>query len=873
MTPHDSIAHYRIVSKLGEGGMGAVYRATDTKLNRDVAIKLLPAAFANDSGRLARFTREAQVLASLNHPNIAQIYGVEDRALVMELVEGEELKGPVPLDTAIACAKQLAAALEAAHEKGIVHRDLKPANIKVTSDGVLKVLDFGLAKAAEDSPAQTASSPTISPTLSLEMTQAGMILGTAAYMSPEQARGKAVDKRADIWAFGVVVYEMLSGAMLFRGETASDSMIAVATREPDWSALPADTPPYVRKLLARCLQKDPRLRLRDIGEARIALEQPDMSEAGAAPVQHASRRPWLVWVGALLALGLGLAAGALWLRPHPDDAVTVRFALPYPEGTTQPGNPSAAQAVASPDGRWIALTATMEGKRAIWVRSTGSIEARRLEGTDGATTPFWSPDGQFLAFFADDKLKKIAAAGGTPHTICDAPLPTSVGAGDGGDWNTDGIIVFATGAPGPLQRVPAAGGTPSAFTKLDASAEERKHSVPQFLPDGRRVLYFVQAREAEKSGIYVQELGSEHRTLVMRNAQRGGWAPPGYLLFARETTLFAQAMDARTLRLSGEPVPIVENLTSSTINGRASFAVSRSGILIYRVNGAVNAGQLAWYSRDGKRLSAIGPPGGYRALRLSPDEKTVVLFSGSKSNADITMTDLLTMDLSTGLINPVLQNFQSSGYAAAWSPDSTRFALNTTRAGEILEVVAASGQSRSLAKGLFFYDWSPDGQFLICAADAGRKLVTLPLAPGAQPQTVSSFPSPRSGFAFSPDGKLVAFDSQESRRSEVWVASFPSFAEKRQISAEGGVLPMWRKDGKELFFRGLDGFIMSADINTAGKIQSSVPKPLFPTSDPSYPFPRFAPSGDGKRFLIFESKPEERAPLRVAVNWAAELKK
>ena len=870
MSPQQTIAHYRIVSKLGEGGMGAVYRATDIKLNRDVAIKVLPDSFANDSGRLARFTREAQVLAALNHPNIAQIYGVEDRALVMELVEGAELKGPLPVDTAIACAKQLADALEAAHEKGIVHRDLKPANIKITPDGVLKVLDFGLAKASEESPSQTAASPTISPTLSLEMTQAGMILGTAAYMSPEQARGKAVDKRADIWAFGVIVYEMLTGDMLFRGETASDSMIAVATREPDWSALPADTPPHVRKLLARCLQKDPRRRLRDIGEARIALEQPDSTEAAAFPAQLTSRRRWLPWMAAIFTLVLGLAAGAFWRRPQPDDALTVRFALPYPEGTTQPGNPSAAQAVPSPDGRLIALTAISKGKRSIWLRPTASTEVRRLDGTDGASTLFWSPDGQFIAFFADDKLKKIPAAGGVAHTICDAPLPSSVAAGDGGDWNNDGIIVFATGAPGPLQRVSAAGGTPTAFTKLDASAGERKHSVPQFLPDGRHVLYYAQARDANKSGIYVQELGSEHRTLVMRNEQRAAWAPPGYLLFARETTLYAQAMDAKTFRLSGEAVPVAENVATSTINGRAGFAVSRSGVLVYRVIGAVGTGQLAWYSRDGKRLSAVGEPNRYWALRLSPDEKTVAVFS-TESFADLTVSNLLTMDLSTGLVTPVMQNLRSPWYSSAWSPDSKRVAFNSRSEG-VMEVIVASGQTRSLAKDLLVDDWSPDGQFLICEAESGRQTVLLAPSPGAKPQTVSSNPSPRARFAFSPDGKFVAFASQESRRSEVWVAVFPSFAEKRQISADGGNLPMWRRDGKELFFRGPDGFIMSAEITTAGKIQSTVPKPLFQTSDPSYPFPRFAPSGDGKRFLVFESTPDEAA-LRVVVNWAAELKK
>jgi len=435
MSPQQSIAHYRIVAKLGEGGMGAVYRATDTRLNRDVAIKILPPAFAEDVARMARFEREAQVLASLNHPNIAAIYGVEQGAIVMELVEGADLAGPVPVDTAIDYARQIATGLEAAHEKGIVHRDLKPANIKVTPDGVIKLLDFGLAKATDES-ASTVNL-TQSPTISMAMTQAGAILGTAAYMSPEQARGKPVDRRADIWAYGIILYELLTGRHPYgTGETVTDTLAAIVLKEPDLTALPAETPAHVRRLIERCLRKDPKMRLRDIGEARVLLGEAEPAAAAGAP--SPIKRAWLPWTAAGVGLALAALAGIAWMRSGTTDPGpgTIRFSVPLPPGTSFSSANSATEWVPSPDGRNLAMIVSENGKSSLWVRPLAATAAHRLDKTEGATYPFWSPDGQSIGFFTNDKLKRIAVSGGDVSTLCAVSARTPIGSGgEGAAWS------------------------------------------------------------------------------------------------------------------------------------------------------------------------------------------------------------------------------------------------------------------------------------------------------------------------------------------------------------------------------------------------------------------------------------------------------
>jgi eukaryotic-like serine/threonine-protein kinase len=858
-----AIGHYRITSKLGEGGMGAVYRATDTKLGREVAIKVLPPAFADDSGRMQRFEREAQVLASLNHPNIAAIYGVEQGAIVMELVEGADLKGPVPVATAIAYARQIVDALEAAHEKGIVHRDLKPANIKVTPDGVVKVLDFGLAKAAEPAAATAGgASPTVSPTLSLAMTQAGMILGTAAYMAPEQARGKEVDKRADIWAFGVILYELLTGTPLHGGETVSDTLAAVLLKEPDYTRLPAETPAKVRRLIRSCLQKNPRQRLRDIGDARLLLDEVEPEATALA----SSKRAWLPWALAAAGLALGVAAGVgimVWQRPTAGPPVaTVRFPFSYPEGTVETLSLAAAQIVPSPDGRYLAVVAATNGINSVWIRHSGAQSAHRLDRTEGANFPFWSPDGQFLAYFADNKLKKMSAAGGPPQTLTDVSRSDgrSSFAGDGGTWNAAGEIIYATGAS-PLMRTTAAGGPGTPVTTLDAASGEVKHSWPQFLPDGKHVLYFAGATDRRNSGIYVQEPGSSKRVLVTRNPTRGVWAPPGYLLFTRDSTLYAQRMDPKSFQLTGEPSPIAEEVSTNESNGRSAFAVSTNGVLVYRGGVFNEDGQLAWVDRQGKRLGAIGKPGAYQAVKLSPDEKSAMVSVG---------TDVAIVDLTTGVQTAVTTDGQAHQLLGPWSPDSQRVAINHPRLKNILEFTVLSGRVRELkVEGLAANDWSADGSSLLCIDQNGTRLGLLPLE-GGPLRVLSDTPYRKVTFRLSPNGKFVAYTSNESGRNQLVVASFPSFGERRPVSIDEGRSPKWRKDGRELFFQSGEN-LMSVEVKTEPRIEAGVPQVLFEVGRSTFAS-LYSPSSDGTRFLVIE-RPRRTAPAQtmVVVNWAAEL--
>jgi serine/threonine protein kinase len=539
MSPGYAIAHYRVTAKLGQGGMGEVWRATDTKLNRDVAIKILPQAFAQDADRMARFEREAQVLASLNHPNIAAIYGVENRALVMELVPGPTLaerieQGAIPLEEALPIARQIADALEYAHEKGIVHRDLKPANIKVTPEGRVKVLDFGLAKALSND--HSAADPVSSPTLTMRATTAGVILGTAAYMSPEQARGAETDRGADIWAFGVILYEMLTRRALFAGPTISDTLAAVLKTEPDWSALPPDTPPAIRRLLRRCLERDRKRRLHDIADARLDLEEAPDPSPEHTPAAPGRVLPWAL--AATLAVSL-LTLALFHFRETPPDDRVLQFLIQPPEKT------SFGSSAISPDGRILAFTVT-GADRSLWVRRLDSSTPHALPGTYGATFPFWSPDSRYIGFFAEGKLKRVDVSGGPVQTLATASSPR------GGAWNRDGTVVFAPAAISALSVISAAGGDAKALTRLDPSRLELNHRWPSFLPDGRHFLYVVQSSRPENSGIFLQSLDSTNRVRLLPDVSNPAYAG-GYLLFARGGTLMAQPFDAGKLRLTGEP--------------------------------------------------------------------------------------------------------------------------------------------------------------------------------------------------------------------------------------------------------------------------------------------------------------------------------
>jgi eukaryotic-like serine/threonine-protein kinase len=841
--------------------MGEVYRGADTRLGREVAIKVLPPMFAEDAERMARLEREAQVLAALNHPNIAGIYGVEDGALVMELVEGQDLRGPVSLETALNYALQIAAALEAAHEKGIVHRDLKPANIKVTSEGVIKLLDFGLAKPNDEAPPPGG---TMSPTISLAMTRAGVILGTAAYMSPEQAAGKPVDKRADIWSFGVVLFELLSGRPLFDGETVAHTLADVLRAEIDLNHLPPGTPAAIRDIVRDCLERDVKNRTRDIGDVRIALQRFVREPLAVAPPLAGSRSRWLPWTLTAISLAI-LAAVFVVFRPTPDNPVTTRFTLSLPEGTIEPFGPNAPEAVPSPDGRYIAFIARHSGTNLshVWIRPMDSISAQRLDKTEGASHPFWSPDGQYIGYFADRKVKKIALSGGSPQTICEVGS-TFMGFGDGGTWNREGVVLFSIGL-GPLQQTSAAGGPATPATKLDTSRKETAHVWPQFLPDGRHVLYLARSSERDKTGIYIEDVGSGQRTLVLSNATRGAYAA-GYLLFAREGVLLAQRLSLKTFTLQGAPVPIVPEISANENSGRAAFSASENETLVYR-SGFQN-GQLGWYDREGKRLSTVAAPGDYGAIRLSPDEKRAVISRNQTAGRTVWV-----MDLDTGLIRRAASDSDLFGATSAWSPDSTQIAAGPSSRG-ILSVTIASGATTVLSPVPDFRtgDWSNDGRFLVGISSDYRRILLLNLEGDRKVKTVYDTPYPKLELTLSPDAKWIAYTTYDSGQPEVFVASFASFEERKRISPGGGSQPLWGKASEEIYFRASDGALMAVPVKTGAKIDVGTAKELFKMN--AGPGPRrYAASGDGKRFLVNESlQKDDFSNLTVTLNWTAALK-
>jgi Tol biopolymer transport system component/predicted Ser/Thr protein kinase len=857
---------YEILGLIGEGGMGEVYRATDTMLARDVAIKIIPAAFTQDADRMARFQREAQVLASLNHPNIAAIYGVEDRALVMELVEGPTLADRIaqgPLDEALPIARQIAEALEYAHERGIIHRDLKPANIKLTPESRVKLLDFGLAKAlAGDS---ISSNPASSPTLTMRATVAGVILGTAAYMPPEQAKGKDVDQRADIWAFGVVLTEMLTGRRMYTGETASEVLAAVIMNEPDLSGLPVATPSPIRRLIRRCLDKDPKRRLQAIGEARIALDNPPPDEPATATAVSRLRPGWVPWafIGTL-----GIALGFLGFRHFTEETRVLKLSVQPPERATVVSNGVPA---VSPDGRRLAFVAVVDGKRSLWVRDLNSLAARPLAGTEEANDPFWSPDSRFLAFFAGGKLKKIGVAGGPVLTLCDA------GTIRGGSWSKDDIIVFTPTLTGGLFQVPAAGGSTTAVTALDQTLGENSHRWPWFLPDGRHFLYTARNTDPEKSAVYVAELDSKNRQRVIAASSNTVYAPPGYLLFVRERTLMAQPFDASKHVTTGDPAPIAEQVDYVGIQMQGQFSSSQNGILAY-TSGFLSGGstQLTWFDRSGKVAGVVGTPGVLSWPAISPDGKTVAL---DRADPQTGHYDLWLHDLAQGTASRFTFSAQTNQYPV-WSPDGTHIAFLSSRDGGVpnLYQKATSGasQDEALDKSTRTKqpeDWSRDGRYIIEQVNDPKTKVdtwVLPLFGDRKPFPYLQTEFSEQAAKLSPNGQWLAYAADETKRFEIYVQSFPTPGGKWQVSTNGGILPIWSRDGKELFFIGADGKLMAVDVKGSAKFEAGVPKPLF---DVRLGGSQFDVSKDGRFLIPVLTEQVVNAPMTVVVNWTAELKK
>jgi serine/threonine protein kinase/Tol biopolymer transport system component len=817
--PGHRLGPYEVVGTLGAGAMGEVYRARDTSLNRDVAIKVLPELVGKDSERLNRFTREAQALAALNHPNIAHIHGLDQSSdggvLVMELVEGDDLsdhiaRGPMPVSEAVPIARQIAEALEAAHERGIVHRDLKPANIKIRPDGTVKILDFGLAKAFE--PDSGVSRPGgDSPTVTSGATEQGVILGTAAYMAPEQARGRAVDKRADIWAFGVVFYEMLTGERAFAGDGFSDVLAAVLHGEVDWQKLPAGTPPRVRQLLARCLTTDVKQRLRDIGEARIALSAVEGGESETPGTKGATRpsrwRERLAWGVAALAmvtativlLQRGGAAGQASLPP---DITRLSF-LPPPGYLL---NPDSANLAISPDGRMVAFVVGtgVATENQLWVRHLGSPDPRRIESGDGVSLPFWSPDSTRIGFFADRKLKTVAAAGGPAEVVCTAPF------GRGGTWGRANVIVFAPDANGPLHTVPASGGVSTAITTLDQSRKEMGHRFPFFLPDGDHFLYAAIPGVDDSYEISAGSLQQPSvRTRIGSMETAPVYAEPGWLLFARQGVLAAQAFDANALRLSREPVSLGD--PSLPVTGPAAYeagprvSASSTGSLAYVLSPAVDTA-VKWMDYQGRVTGSVSVPAGrYTNVAIAPDNKKAVLVrADSPSASSLWLTDL------TRVSAVPLSSAGGRNVAPVWSPDSGRVVFASDRQGQqaFYEKSVTDGSvEREVAR---FADrtaepraWSNDGLWLLFnRVDPGTRwnVYRMPASGAGEALPLINGAGIEIGARESPDSRWMAYLSDETGRLDLFVRSVAPSGPKLQVSTGGVQLGWWSPDGRQLLY-------------------------------------------------------------------------
>ena len=908
LTPGTRLGVYEIISSIGEGGMGQVYRATDTTLSRQVAIKILPDAFTADPERLARFEREAKTLASLNHPHIAAIYGFEKssglHALVMELVEGDDLsqritRGAIPLDEALPIAKQIADALETAHEQGIIHRDLKPANIKVRPDGTVKVLDFGLAKALEPMGALS-SSLSMSPTITTPaMTQAGMILGTAAYMSPEQAKGRTVDKRSDVWAFGCVCFEMLTGTRAFEGEDVADTLANVLKREPDWTALPADVPDQIRLLIKRCLEKDRKARISDVGVARFLLTETMPTDAAAAVTAtgSASRRRIVAAASVTLLVGAAVAALATWAltRPAPSTRQPMRFALVPPAAQALALNTTVRNLVLSPDGTHLVCVAGSDSH--LMVRAIDQLDAVPLRGITDASAPFLSPDGRWVGFFtgAGGELRKVSIAGGPAVPLC--PI---TGGSRGASWGPDDTIVFATNDATGLLRVSAAGGEPKVLTTPDTAHGEVGHLFPSVLPSGRAVLFTITAAgPIDNAQVAVLDLTTGHYKTLIHGGSQAEYVDPGYLVYAVAGTLRAVRFDAVKLEVLSDPVPVVDQVTT-LVTGAAEYSVSRQGALVYVAGGARGgARQLVWVTRQGHEDPiAAAPPRAYVYPRLSPDGTRVALDIRDQGQ-DIWIYDLARQTLTRLTDSPAVNVYP------VWTPNGKRVIFGSARAGGqnlFWQAADNTGTVERLTTSpntQFPTSISPDGTRLIVqefVPKTGRDLRVLQMegpsaALRAGPSTAigtsprQTEPLVQTTFAedngeISPDGHWLAYQSNESGQNQISVRPFPNVGSGHwTISTSGGARPLWARSGKELFY--LDG----TNAVTAVPIQST---PTFSAGNLTKLFDngRYVAAGigrsydvslDGQKFLMIKAtangdQTSTSPSMVVVLNWTEELK-
>jgi len=846
---------YELLAPIGSGGMGEVYKARDTRLDRVVAIKVSKENFSE------RFDREARAVASLNHPHICSLYDVGPNYLVMEYVEGDPLKGPLPVEQALKYAVEICEALTEAHGKGVTHRDLKPANILVTKTSGIKLLDFGLAKVQS---AVTADDET----LTMALTAKGQILGTVFYMSPEQVQGQEAGPASDIFSFGLVLYEMLTGKRAFEGKSAA-SVIAAVLERPAPSV--ADVAPAsLDRVLRRSLEKDPVNRWRsahDLGAALECVNAVDTTIVPAPPQKPSGHTlPWaLVVVLAAIAVALGFIA---YRHASEEQPRVLRVSILPPEKTVlSPGGVPAL----SPDGRRVAFAATSGGTTSLWIRDLDSLTARELPGTEGASLPFWSPDGKSLGFFAGGNLKRTDATGGSVLTLCDAPN------GRGGAWNQNDVILFAPGILGPMFRVSAAGGTPRPLTAL--SEDELGHRNPWFLPDGRHFLYLAMGRgpSGSKRTVYVADLESNKRLAIANANSKVEYAAPGYLLFARETTLLAQPFSLSRLQTTGDPVVVAEHISYQSLDTRALYTSSQTGGLAYvpaDAVGGAGTSQLTWIDRSGKLLGTVGLPASFGRPAISPDGNSVAT---DVRNPQTGLSDIWMYDLARGTASRFTLN--SKGNARpVWSPDGRHVAFTSTLGGptNIYQKAVGGGPEEPLEKHPVprnSEDWSRDGRYIFeYVLGKSNEIWVLPLFGDRK-----SFPYLQNGFnqnaaKLSPNGQWLAFMSDQSKRNEVYVQTFPTPGGEWQISTNGGSNPVWSRDGKELFYIAPDGKMMAVDTNSnGGKFAPGVPKALFDSG-----LAQNAGYDVGKDGLFLIPRVVEggaSAPLTVFVNWTAALKK